>query len=110
MKKLIVVAISMFILSCGTDVKQDEVIREMAKKEVIEKLQLPEGTKFSNENIEITETKNDQDLVDVIYLIKVTIKSQDSDGNDVVKTHTLNYKKTGGNGSVPEDYELVSFD
>lgn len=110
MKKTISVAITLFILSCAVGVDQDEVIREMAKRDVIEKLQLPEGTKFSDENIEITETNKDKAKLDITYLAKVTIKSQDSDGKDIVETYTLSYKKTGGNGSKPTDYELISFD
>ncbi len=102
--------ISLFVLSCATENKQEEVVRELAKKDAIEKLQLPEGTKFSDENIEVTETKNEEGSLGVTYLVKVTIKSQDREGNEVIKTHTFNYKKTGESSSNATDYELTSFE
>ena len=104
------VMISLFVLSCATENKQEEVVRELAKKDAIEKLQLPEGTKFSDENIEVTETKTEDGSLGVTYLVKVTIKSQDREGNEVVKTHTFNYKKIGESGSNDTDYELTSFE
>ncbi|KXO01312.1 hypothetical protein LS48_02305 [Aequorivita aquimaris] len=110
MKKIILVMVSLFVLSCATENKQEDVVRELAKKDAIEKLQLPEGTKFSDENIEVTETKAESGTLGVTYLVKVTIKSQDREGNEVIKTHTFNYKKTGESGSNASDYELTSFE
>ncbi len=108
MKKIIFILLSVFLFSCASDNNQEEVIREMAKKDAIEKLQLPEGTKFNDENIEITETE--EGSLGVTYLVKVTVKSQDRDGNEVVKTHTFNYKKLGEDGKSAEDFELTSFE
>ena len=110
MKKLALILITLLIVSCSTENKQEEVVRELAKKDLIEKLQLPEGTKFNNENIEVKETSTGEASIGTSYLIKITVKSQDSEGNEVVKTHTMSYKKTGEGGLSPEDYELVTFE
>ena len=59
MKKIILVMVSLFVLSCATENKQEDVVRELAKKDAIEKLQLPGGTKFSDKNIEVTEAKTE---------------------------------------------------
>ena len=65
MKKIILVMVSLFVLSCATENKQEDVVRELAKKDAIEKLQLPEGTKFSDENIEVTETKAESEDIHI---------------------------------------------
>ena len=65
--------VSLFVLSCATENKQEDVVRELAKKDAIEKLQLPEGTKFSDENIEVTEAKTESGTLGVTYLVKITI-------------------------------------
>ncbi len=110
MKKIAFILITLLIVSCSTENKQEEVVRELAKKDLVEKLQLPEGTKFSDENIEVKETGKGEASLGVTYLIKITVKSQDSEGNKMVKTHTMNYKKTREGGLAPEDYELISFE
>ena|SRR5690606_19417249 len=110
MKKFAFIMIAFLIVSCSTENKQEEVVRELAKKDIVEKLQLPEGTKFNDENIEVKETPASEGSLGVTYLIKITIKSQDKDGNEIVKTHTMNYKKVGEGGLSAEDYELTSFE
>lgn len=110
MKKLAFILISLLIVSCSTEKDQEQVVRELAKKDIIEKLQLPEGTKFNDENIEVAETSEGEGIFGVSYLIKITIKSQDSNGNEIVKTHSMTYKKIGESGLAPEDYELTSFE
>jgi len=102
--------LTLLVVSCSTDNKQQQVVRELAKKDAIEKLQLPEGTKFNDENIEVIETENGDGILGFTYLIKITVKSQDRDGNEVLKKHTLNYKKIGEGGLSPADYELISFE
>jgi uncharacterized protein YcfL len=109
MKKIAIILITLLMVACSTENKQEQVVRELAKKDLVEKLQLPEGTKFNDENIEVTETSTGEASIGVTYLIKITVKSQDRDGNEVVKTHTMNYKKIGEGGLAPEDYELTSF-
>ncbi len=110
MKNVAFIFIAMLIVSCSTEKKQEDVVRELAKKDLVEKLQLPEGTVFSNENIEVKENSKGNGTLGVTYLIKITVKSQDKDGNEIVKTHTMNYKKVGEGGLALEDYELVSFE
>ncbi|WP_271393578.1 MULTISPECIES: hypothetical protein [Aequorivita] len=108
MKKLAFILLSLIIVSCATESDRKAVIRELAKKDAIEKLDLPEGTKFNNENIEVTETDVEDGTIGVNYLVKITIKSQDRDGNEIVKVHTFKYNKADGDGSSPNHYELIS--
>ena len=110
MKKLIFILLSILLFSCASENNQEEVIRDLAKKDAIEKLQLPEGTKFNDENIEVTETETGEGSLGVTYLVKITVKAQDREGNEVVKTHTFNYKKLGKSGQTAADYELISFE
>ncbi len=110
MKVLMFILTTCMLVSCSTDNKQQQVIRELAKRDAIENLQLPEGTKFNDDNIEVIETENSDGALGFTYLIKITVKSQDRDGNEVLKTHTMNYKKVGEGGMSPEDYELISFE
>lgn len=110
MKKIAFIMITLLIVSCGTDKKNDEVVRELAKKDIIEKLELPEGTQFDNKDVEVTESQAPEGSIGVIYIVKITIKSQDRDGNEVIKTHTMNYKKVNEGSSSEKDYELVSFE
>jgi len=110
MKKIAFILISLLIVSCATENNNDEVIRELAKKDIIEKLELPEGTKFNNEDIEVTENNTAEGSLGVTYIVKVTIKSQDENGNEVIKTHTMNYKKLDDASEAAEDYELTSFE
>ncbi|SRX75447.1 hypothetical protein [Aequorivita antarctica] len=110
MQKLAFILITFLVVSCSTENKQETVVRELAKKDAIEKLQLPEGTKFINDDIELTETKTGEASIGISYIVKITVKSQDRDGNEVLKIYTLNYKKIGEGGLAPEDYELISFE
>lgn len=110
MKKIAFILITLLIVSCATENKSDEVVRDLAKKHAIEKLELPEGTLFSNEDIEVTETQAAEGSLGVIYIVKITIKSQDREGNEVIKTHIMNYKKIGDGGTSAKDYELISFE
>lgn len=110
MKNIVFAVLALVIVSCSTEKKQEEVVRELAKKDLIEKLQLPEGTKFSNEDVELKETSTGEASLGVTYLVKITVKSQDRDGNEIVKIYTMNYKKIGEEGLAPEDYELTSFE
>lgn len=110
MKKLAFILITLLIVSCSTEGKQEDVVRELAKKDAVEKLELPEGTTFNNDNVEVTETEKGEASIGISYLVKITVKSQDRDGNEILKTHTFNYKKRGEGGLAPEDYELISFE
>lgn len=110
MRKLAFILMTFLIVSCANENKSDEVVRDLAKKDIIEKLDLPEGTKFSDDGIEVTENRANNDEIGIIYIVKVSVKSQDRDGNEVVKTHTMNYKKIGEGGLSAKDYELVFFE
>ncbi len=110
MKRLAFILVALIIASCATENKNDEVVRELAKKDIIEKLGLPEGTKFKDEDIKFTETEATEGSLGIIYIVKITIKSQDREGNEVIKTHIMNYKKTGDGGLSEKDYELISFE
>ncbi|WP_310992153.1 hypothetical protein [Aequorivita marina] len=110
MKRIAFILITLLIVSCASENKNDALVRELAKKDIIEKLDLPEGTSFNNENIEVTETEAKEGSLGLIYIVKITIKSQDRAGNAVTKTHVMNYKKTDDSGSTSKDYELISFE
>ena len=110
MKKFAFILITLLIVSCATQDKSDEVVRELAKKDIMEKLELPEGTKFTDEDINVAGSEAAEGSLGIIYIVKITIKSQDRDGNEVIKTHIMNYKKIGGDGLSAKDYELISFE
>ncbi|MDN3725079.1 hypothetical protein QRD02_11850 [Aequorivita sp. SDUM287046] len=110
MKKIAFIFLTLLIVACSSDKKHDNVVRELAKKDVIEKLQLPEGTKFVDEDIEMSEAETPESTLEVIYIVKVTVKSEDREGNENIKTYILNYKKIDEDGSDPNDYELLSFE
>lgn len=110
MKKIAFILITLLIVSCATENKNDNIIREQAKKDVIEKLDLPDGTKFNDEDIQVIESEAEGGSLGVSYIVKITVKSQDREGKEVVKTHVMNYKKLGDAESAAEDYELVSFE
>lgn len=110
MKKLAFIILSLVIASCATENDQDAIVRELAKKDAIEKLELPDGTTFNNENIEVSKSDVEDGSIGYNYLVKITIKSQDKDGNEIVKTHSFKYDKIDGDGSSPKDYKLISFE
>ena len=87
-----------------------ETVRKLAVKDMIIQLKLPEGTKFNTEDIVVSEPVTDIEELGAIYVVKVTIKSQDANGDFVFTTHTLEYVKIGEGGLDPSDYELKSFD
>jgi len=110
MKKVIVFIFALILVACSTDNKQEETLRARAIEDIMAKLELPEGTQFNDENIEVSEKSTDVEGIDALYVVKVTVKSQDKEGNEVLKTYTLNYEKIGEGGLDPHDYELKSFE
>lgn len=110
MKKALLLLISLLILSCSSEKKQLETVRNLAIKDMITFLQLPEGTSFTEKDIVITEEASEIGESGVTYLVKVVIVSQDRDGNKKSETHTLEYVKIGEDGLSATDYELKSFD
>ena len=105
MKRFFFIILTVLLVACANDTKDTETVREMAVQEVTSQLNLPDGTTFNDENIEVTEKASDEEGIKTIYVVKVSIKSQDKDGNEIVKTHTLEYEKAENN-----TYKLASFD
>ncbi len=104
MKRLFLLLFTTLLFACSSEKKDMETVREMAMEEVKTEMSLPEGTAFNKENIEVTEKASDIEGVEAIYVVKISIKSQDKDGNEMVKTHTLEYEKAEDN-----TYKLASF-
>jgi hypothetical protein len=110
MKKCILLMLTVVLIACSTEKEQLETLRILAKNDVITQLDLPEGTKFNDTDIVVDKQASDLEDIAMVYVVKVTIKSQDQNGNEVLKTHTLKYQKIGEGGLDPNDYELTSFD
>ena len=87
-----------------------ETVRNLAVKDMIIQLQLPEGTKFNDKDIVVSEPVSDLEELGAIYVVNVSIKSQDASGAFVLNTHKLEYVKIGKGGLDSSDYELKSFD
>lgn len=101
------------MVACTSDKTNDaETVRETAKKDIIEKLQLPEGTKFDDSTMEVTSNPENGEGPDVEYIVKVTIKSQNEEGKEIVKTHTMHYskRKNAEERAAEERYELTKFE
>ena len=110
LKKLLFLLFTISLFACSTEKEQMETVRNLAVKDMIIQLQLPEGTKFNDEDIVVSEPVSDIEELGAIYVVNVTIKSQDASGAYVLKTHKLEYVKIGKGGLDPSDYELKSFD
>jgi hypothetical protein len=100
----------MALIACSSEKEQMETIRNLAINDIKIQLQLPEGTNFNTEDIVVSEPITDVEELGEIFVVKFSIKSQDTDGNIVLKNHTLEYVKIGEGGIDPSDYELKSFD
>ena len=111
MKKLLFLLLTIAVVACSSDTKTDhDVVREQAKKDIIEKLQLPEGTEFSDESIELTTNPEDGEGLNVEYIVKITVKSQDQTGKELVKIHRIYYKKIADAEAAKDRFELTSFE
>jgi hypothetical protein len=100
----------MVVIACSSEKEQMKTIRNLAVNDIKIQLQLPEGTKFNTEDLIISEPILDDEELGEIFVVKFSIKSQDAEGNIVLKNHTLEYVKIGEDGLDPSDYELKSFD
>jgi hypothetical protein len=108
-KALLFICLTVF-LACSTEKEQQKTVIDLAKKDLMIQLQLPEGTKFNDDDLLITEeTKSDAGEI-TTYIVEATVKSQDQDGKEILKTYKLQYEKIGEGGLDPNDYELISFD
>tara|TARA_R110002072_G_scaffold261258_3_gene419996 strand:- start:1464 stop:1796 length:333 start_codon:yes stop_codon:yes gene_type:complete len=110
MKKILFLLATLLFIACSTEKEQMETVRTLAKEDLITQLQLPEGTKFNENDIVITEKASDLEEIGATYIVTATVVSQDASGAEVVTTHTLEYVKIGEGGLSPDDYELKSFD
>ncbi|PVW16380.1 hypothetical protein [Marixanthomonas spongiae] len=104
MKRFAILLFSTLLFACASDTDDTQTVRDMAVAEVKKQMDLPEGTTFNKENIEVSKEASSTENVETIYVVKISIKSQDQDGNEIVNTHRLTYKKTDEN-----TYELTSF-
>lgn len=95
MNKIIFLLITFLALGCSTEKEQLETLREVAKQDLIIQLQLPEGTVFNDEDLVITPNATALEKIGMIYVVKATIRSQDANGNEILKSHTLKYQKLG---------------
>lgn len=111
MKKLLFFLLTIAIVACSSDTKSDQdTVREQAKKDIIEKLQLPEGTEFTDESVELITDSEDGEGLDVEYIVKITVKSQDQSGSEIVKIHKMHYKKKADAEAAKDRFELTFFE
>lgn len=87
-----------------------QTIRDLATHDFIEKLHLPEATKFNHEDIIVSEKGTKLENLGATYAVRITVTSQDHLGRKVFNTHTLTYTKIGEGGLSPHDYQLKSFE
>ena len=100
----------MTIIACSSEEEEMETIRNLALNDIKIQLKLPEGTEFNTEDIFVSEPISDAEELGEIFVVRFAIKSQDVDGNFVLKNHKLEYVKIGEGLIGPSDYELKSFD
>jgi len=105
MKKILIILAAIVAFSCADEKKDMDSIRKMAKEDAIEKLGLPEGTKFDESTMEISETESIEGATKT-YIVKVNVKSQNAAGEEMIESHTMTYKKPEG----AKEYELQSFE
>lgn len=111
MKRLALILFTMAIVAaCSNNSTDEDQLRETARQDIIERLDLPEGTKFTQENMEISSNPDNVDGLDFEYIVKVTVKSQNRDGEEIAKVHTMNYKKRQDAQAAKERFELISFE
>ena len=111
MKKLVFILLTIAVVACSSDNKSDQdAVREQAKMDVIEKLQLPEGTKFTDDSVELTTDPEDGEGPNVEYIVKITIKSQDQTGKEIIEIHKMYYKKRADAEAAKDRFELINFE
>ena len=62
------------------------------------------------DNIVVSEPIIDAEELGEIFVVKFSLRSQDTDGNIVLKKHTLEYVKLAEGNIDASDYQLKSFD
>lgn len=80
MKKLFFIIACIFMISYTSEEKKLEAIKNMTLTDITNLLQLPEGTKFNEETIKITEKVSEIEGIGTTSVVKIRFLSQDSRG------------------------------
>ena len=110
MKKLALILLTLAVVACTSKGSDEEQLREMARKDIIEKLELPEGTEFTDQSIEVNKNSEIEDGPNVEWIVKVTVKSGNREGEEIIKTHIMHYKKRADAEAAKDRFELISFE
>ena len=110
MKKLAFILLTLAVVACTSKSSDEDLLRELARKDIAENLELPEGTKFTDESMEVSRNPKIGDGPNVEYIVKVTVKSQNREGEEVIKIHKMHYKKRTDAEAAKDRFELTSFD
>jgi|SRR5690554_5712217 len=111
MKKLMFIVFTVILVACATDKGSDEdTVRDQAKRDIVDKLELPDGTKFTDESVEVTTNPENGDGPDVEYIVKITVKSQDQTGKEIIEVHRMHYKKRADAEAAKDRFELTYFE
>lgn len=111
MKKFALILLTIIVAACSSNNTTDEEkVREVAKTDIIKKLDLPEGTKFTDESIEVSQNPEVADGPNVEYIVKVTVKSENEAGEENVKVYKMHYKKLADAEAAKDQFELISFE
>ncbi len=110
MKKTLILLLTVFaMIACeNRDTNDDTEVRESAKAYIIDYYDLPEGTKFTENDM--TVTREGDVNADGTYIVKVTISSENRDGERINKTHLMHYKKREDAMAAKERWELINFE
>ena len=111
MKKLVFILLTIAVVACSSDKKSDfDTLREQAKTDAIGELNLPEGTKFTDDSVEVTTNPENGEGPDVKYIVKITVKSQDQTGKEIVKIYKMHYEKSVDAEAAKNRFEFLYVD
>lgn len=111
MKKFALILLTMAVVACSNNKTEDEDhLRETARKDIVEKMDLPEGTIFDDKSMEVTRNPENEDGPNVEYIVKVTVKSQNQDGKEIEKVHRMHYRKKADAEAAKDRFELQTID
>lgn len=109
MKKLLYIFVLALLIGCTSNTSDAEELRELARKHTIEKLELPEGTIFNYDAMEVI-TSEETEEQNNHYIVKVTVHSQAPSGQFTDHIYTLIYIKSDKKSSKEDGFELISFE
>lgn len=108
MKKIIFALFAMAILACSPNkTSDDKALREQAKNDIIQEFKLPQETTFDENSIEITSDPERIERPNVDYIVSIKVKSEDQDGNEIVKTHRIHYLKVTDAVTSENKFEVI---